>query len=56
MKEGALGLGTSLIYPPATFAETDELVALAQEAAACGGMYISHMRSRAIACWRASTN
>lgn len=45
MKEGALGVGTSLIYPPASFAETDELVALASEAAACGGMYISHMRS-----------
>ena len=45
MEEGALGVGTSLIYPPASFAETDELVALTSEAAACGGMYISHMRS-----------
>ena len=45
MEEGALGVGTSLIYPPGTFAETDELVALTSEAAACGGMYISHMRS-----------
>ena len=45
MQEGALGVGTSLIYPPASFAETDELVALTSEAAACGGMYISHMRS-----------
>jgi len=45
MEEGALGVGTSLIYPPASFAETDELVALTTEAAACGGMYISHMRS-----------
>lgn len=45
MEEGALGLGTSLIYPPAAFAETDELVALAREAGRCGGMYISHMRS-----------
>jgi N-acyl-D-amino-acid deacylase len=34
-----------LIYPPGTFAETDELVALTSEAARCGGMYISHMRS-----------
>jgi len=45
MKEGALGVGSSLIYPPASFAETDELVALVHEAALCGGMYISHMRS-----------
>ena len=45
MKEGALGVGTSLIYPPASFAETDELVSLASEAGRCGGMYISHMRS-----------
>ncbi|HEU4498127.1 MAG TPA: D-aminoacylase [Sphingomicrobium sp.] len=45
MEEGALGVGTSLIYPPAAFAETDELVALTREAAKCGGSYISHMRS-----------
>ncbi|WCL53807.1 N-acyl-D-amino-acid deacylase family protein [Gimibacter soli] len=45
MKEGAMGVGSSLIYAPGTFAETDELVALVSEAAACGGMYISHMRS-----------
>ena len=45
MEEGALGVGTSLIYPPAAFAETDELVALTTEAAQCGGSYISHMRS-----------
>lgn len=45
MEEGALGVGTSLIYPPAAFAETDELVALTTEAAKCGGTYISHMRS-----------
>ncbi|MES2136934.1 MAG: amidohydrolase family protein [Pseudomonadota bacterium] len=45
MEEGALGVGTALIYPPGTFAETDELVALTTEAAKCGGMYISHMRS-----------
>jgi N-acyl-D-amino-acid deacylase len=45
MEEGALGVGTSLIYPPAAFAETDELVALTSEAAQCGGSYISHMRS-----------
>jgi N-acyl-D-amino-acid deacylase len=45
MHEGALGVASSLIYPPAAFAETDELVNLVQEAGKCGGMYISHMRS-----------
>lgn len=45
MEEGAMGLGTSLIYAPASYAKTGELVALASEAARCGGMYISHMRS-----------
>jgi N-acyl-D-amino-acid deacylase len=45
MQEGAMGVGSSLIYPPAAFAETDELVALVTEAGKCGGMYISHMRS-----------
>ena len=45
MKDGALGVGSALIYAPATYAETPELTALAAEAAKCGGMYISHMRS-----------
>lgn len=45
MKEGALGVGSSLIYAPATYAETPELTALTTEAAKCGGKYISHMRS-----------
>jgi N-acyl-D-amino-acid deacylase len=45
MNEGAVGVGSSLIYAPDSFAETDELVALATESARCGGMYISHMRS-----------
>ena len=45
MKEGALGVGSSLIYAPATYAETPELAAITTEAAKCGGMYISHMRS-----------
>src|SRR5947209_4988447 len=44
MKEGAVGVGSSLIYAPATYAKTPELIALAHEAARCGGMYISHMR------------
>ena len=45
MKDGALGVGSSLIYAPATYAETPELIAITREAAKCGGMYISHMRS-----------
>jgi N-acyl-D-amino-acid deacylase len=45
MDEGAMGVGSSLIYVPAVYAETEELVALASEAGRCGGMYISHMRS-----------
>ena len=44
MNEGAMGVGSSLIYAPAYFAETPELIALASEAGKCGGMYISHMR------------
>jgi N-acyl-D-amino-acid deacylase len=47
MREGALGVGTALIYAPGNYAETPELVALAGEAGRCGGMYISHMRSEA---------
>ena len=45
MDEGALGVGSSLIYAPAFYAKTDELVALCEEAGKSGGMYISHMRS-----------
>jgi N-acyl-D-amino-acid deacylase len=44
MNEGAMGVGSSLIYAPAYFAETPELIALATEAGQCGGLYISHMR------------
>ena len=44
MEDGAMGVGSSLIYAPGAYAETDELVALASEAGRCGGMYISHMR------------
>lgn len=47
MREGALGVGASLIYPPATFADTDELTALAQAAAESSGGYVAHMRSEA---------
>jgi len=45
MREGALGVGSSLIYAPAFYADTDELVALASVAAEHGGSYISHLRS-----------
>jgi N-acyl-D-amino-acid deacylase len=45
MQEGALGVGSSLIYAPAAYARTDELIALAAEAGRHGGMYISHLRS-----------
>jgi N-acyl-D-amino-acid deacylase len=44
MNEGAMGVGSSLIYAPANFAEAPELAALATESARCGGMYISHIR------------
>jgi N-acyl-D-aspartate/D-glutamate deacylase len=45
MSEGAMGLTTALIYTPAVFAKTSELVELAKVASEAGGMYISHMRS-----------
>jgi N-acyl-D-amino-acid deacylase len=45
MQEGAMGVGSSLIYPPDFFAKTDELIALSKVASQYGGMYISHMRS-----------
>ncbi len=45
MREGALGVGSSLIYAPAFYADTDELIALASAAGEFGGGYISHLRS-----------
>ena len=47
MEEGALGVGSSLIYAPAFFADTDELIALVTAAAEYGGAYISHKIGRA---------
>ncbi|MEZ4413406.1 MAG: D-aminoacylase [Gemmatimonadales bacterium] len=44
MAEGALGVGSSLIYAPAYYATTEELIALARAAGESGGMYISHIR------------
>ena len=45
MEEGALGVGASLIYAPANYSSTEELIELCKEASAYGGMYITHMRS-----------
>lgn len=45
MREGALGVGSSLIYEPGMFATTEELTALARTSAEEGGMYISHIRN-----------
>ena len=45
MEEGALGVGSSLIYAPAFYAGTEELIELSKVAAEYDGMYISHMRS-----------
>ena len=45
MEDGALGVGSSLIYAPAFYAKTDELIELAKAAAEYDGMYISHIRS-----------
>jgi N-acyl-D-amino-acid deacylase len=45
MEEGALGVTTALIYSPNEYAKTPELIALAEESARCGGMYIAHIRS-----------
>jgi N-acyl-D-amino-acid deacylase len=45
MEAGALGIGTSLIYPPAFYAKTEELIELCKVASKYQGKYISHMRS-----------
>jgi N-acyl-D-amino-acid deacylase len=45
MREGALGVGSSLIYAPGSYAKTDELIAITQAAGEFGGAYISHLRS-----------
>jgi N-acyl-D-amino-acid deacylase len=45
MEAGALGIGSSLIYAPAFYATTEELIELCKAAAPYGGVYISHMRS-----------
>ncbi len=45
MSAGAIGIGSSLIYPPAFFASTEELIEMCRAAAPYGGRYISHMRT-----------
>jgi N-acyl-D-amino-acid deacylase len=45
MENGAMGVGSSLIYAPGTYASTEELIELSKVAAEYDGMYISHMRS-----------
>jgi dihydroorotase/N-acyl-D-amino-acid deacylase len=45
MKDGALGVSSALVYPPNTYAKTDELIALAKVASQYGGIYASHIRS-----------
>ena len=45
MRDGAVGFSTGLQYVPGTYAETDEIVALARVAARRGGVYATHMRN-----------
>lgn len=45
MRQGALGLSTSLVYAPAVYAGTGELIALARAAGRHGGIYITHLRN-----------
>ncbi len=45
MEEGAMGVGSSLIYAPASYSDTNELIELCKVAGEYGGMYITHMRS-----------
>jgi len=47
MRQGAMGVSTSLIYAPAAYAKTDELIALAKAASKYGGIYASHIRNEA---------
>ena len=47
MEDGAFGVASALIYPPASYASTEELIAQAKAAAPYGGVYITHMRSEA---------
>ena len=44
MRAGAMGMTTALIYPPSSYATTEELVEMAKVAAKYGGIYASHIR------------
>ena len=47
MEDGAIGLGSALIYPPGNYASTEELIEIAKAMSPYGGVYITHMRSEA---------
>jgi N-acyl-D-aspartate/D-glutamate deacylase len=47
MQGGAVGLSTGLAYPPGSFSDTEEIIALAKIAARYGGIYVTHMRNEA---------
>lgn len=47
MEDGAFGVASALVYPPGSFADTDELISINRAAAPYGGVYITHMRSEA---------
>ena len=49
MREGAMGMSAALIYPPATYQSTDELIELCRAVAEYDGMYITHLRSEGAA-------
>jgi N-acyl-D-amino-acid deacylase len=49
MRDGAVGVSTSLEYPPAPYAKTEELIALAAEVSKFGGIYATHMRNESTA-------
>jgi N-acyl-D-aspartate/D-glutamate deacylase len=49
MRDGAVGLSTALIYPPGTYARTEELVEMAKVVGRYGGVYVSHMRNESFA-------
>ena len=48
MEEGAMGIGSSLIYAPGDYASTEELIELSKSASEYGGMYISHLRNEGV--------
>jgi N-acyl-D-amino-acid deacylase len=55
MEAGAIGVSTALIYPPAVYATTEEIAALAKVAGEHGGRYYTHMRNEGDQLWRRST-